>query len=192
MRGSGGIEQYARQTMPKYTEHQNLGAVLSPQSSSCGRPRAHRRRVNSHQYGFEAAPRPKVFFNRIQSTKWENNPNKNTKEVVNLEKTKHFSRMFRHTEVVMKLTDHNVGHMFRHSWKMLSKVKCETKKIGLTHHVVQPTNPEWSIVRTKTERVSTFVRCIGLHSIQTCLFSLKQIPFRWKAHIFHTGRRLEF
>ena len=37
---SRGIEQFARQHIPKDTEHQNSGGVRSPQSSSCGRPRA--------------------------------------------------------------------------------------------------------------------------------------------------------
>ena len=52
---------------------------------------------------------------------------------------------------------------------MLSNLKLETKKIGLTHSVVLQTNQEWSFVRTKTERLSTFVQ--------------------YKEHIFHTGRK---
>ena len=40
VRMSRRTEQYARQFTPTETEHQNFGAVLSPQSSSCGRPRA--------------------------------------------------------------------------------------------------------------------------------------------------------
>ena len=72
---------------------------------------------------------------------------------------------------------------------MLSELKIGTKT-GLTQSVVLPTNPEWSIVRTKTEWLSTFLHCkatvMVLQSIQPC-FLWKR--YRWveKEHAFQTG-----
>ena len=52
----------------------------------------------------------------------------------------------------------------------MSKLTVGTKKSGLTHLVVQLTNPECSIVRITTERLFTFVQCkdtvMVLQSIQ--------------------------
>ena len=58
-------------------------------------------------------------------------------------------------DVVMVLTVKYGVLKSRHAWKMLSKLKIGTKKTGLMHSVVPPT--EWSFVRTNTERFFTIV-----------------------------------
>ena len=84
----------------------------------------------------------------------------------------------------MKLTEqHDDGFMFWHLWKMLSNLKLGTKKIVLTHSVVLPTNPEWSIARAKTERLSTFVHCKA--TITPDLFSLRQTVELERTHLPH-------
>ena len=75
------------------------------------------------------------------------------------------------------------------TWKMLSKFRIGTKKNRRIQSFYRP-NAEWSAMRTKMERSSTFVHCKG-HSqgvaINPNLFSLKQTPLNPKEHIFHTG-----
>ena len=89
----------------------------------------------------------------------------------------------------MNLTERWDGHMFRHAWHMLEKHKSGTQMIGLTRSVVLLTGPQWSIVRTKMERLSTFVQYKATVLVPTSiqLFDLKQTRLNWKEHKFLTG-----
>ena len=51
----------------------------------------------------------------------------------------------------MNPTEQRDGIMFRQACQTLSKLRIGTT-IGLIHSVVTLTNPEWSVVRSKTER----------------------------------------
>ena len=76
----------------------------------------------------------------------------------------------------MNPTEQYDGHMFGHVWKILSKLRKGTKKIGLTHSVVLPTNPEWIIARIRPERLFTFVQykatVMVLQSVQLCFLCI--------------------
>ena len=59
VRISQSVEQHARQFIPEDTEHQGSEAVLSPRSSSSGRPRAQTQGEQS-QVRYKAMPKPKL------------------------------------------------------------------------------------------------------------------------------------
>ena len=90
----------------------------------------------------------------------------------------------------MKLREQHVGHMFSHSWKMLSKLELGPKTVGLTYSVVLPTTPEWIICDCQTA-TTVYIRALQGHSqgvaINPDLFSSKQILWNWKELILHTG-----
>ena len=100
------------------------------------------------------------------------------------------SHVFCDTEVVTKLTEQHDGHTCCSSQEMLRKLKIGTKKNGSTYSVVPPKNPEWSIVRTKTERFTTFVHCKAAGmvspSIPTCSLC-NRYPWNGKKNMFSTG-----
>ena len=83
----------------------------------------------------------------------------------------------------MKLTEQCDGHMFRQTWKMLSKLNLRTKTIGLKRSVVLLTNPGWSIESTKNG-TNIYIRAAQGHShvvaINPNLFSLRRISLHWK------------
>ena len=120
----------------------------------------------------QSCAKAKAYINWIQSTRLPAKAKR--KGVVNSWTFPGTSRRFYDMEVVMKLTGQYDGIMFWHAWKMPSKLRIGTKKTGLTHFVVPPTNPEWSILRTNTEWVFTFVQyeatVMVLQSIQTFFF----------------------
>ena len=66
VRISLGVEQLARRFIPKSTEHQGPGTVLSPQSSSCGRPRGEQSQVR-----YKAAPKPKLVSIGLSQRNWK-------------------------------------------------------------------------------------------------------------------------
>ena len=72
---SRGVQRHVRLFTPKVTEHQSSGAVLSPQSPSCGRPLAQTQGAQS-QEGYKVAPQRKVT-SLDSSAKLEDNPGKN-------------------------------------------------------------------------------------------------------------------
>ena len=90
----------------------------------------------------------------------------------------------------MKLTKQFVGRMLSKLMEDVDQTRnLEHDNFGLTHSVVSRPNPEWSVVRTKRERFSTFVHVQG-HSqgvaIHPDLLSLKPILFEWEGtHIPH-------
>ena len=116
----------------------------------------------------------KACIDWIQWVSLEDNTSKkqSTKGIVNSNAFPNTSRRFNDTEVDLKLTEQHDGRVSWLSLRMLSKLEIGTKNIGLTYSVVPPTNPERSVVRTSTERSSTFVHCkatvVGSQSIQTC------------------------
>ena len=75
VRISRGVEQYAGQFIPKETEYQGSGAVLSPQSSTCGRPRAQTLGKQS-QVRYKAMPKPKLISVAVSQRKMEDTPSK--------------------------------------------------------------------------------------------------------------------
>ena len=70
VRISEGIEQYARPFILTDTEHQSSGAVLAPQSSSCGRPRAQTQGEQS-QVRYKASPKPKLVSVGFSQRNWQ-------------------------------------------------------------------------------------------------------------------------
>ena len=111
MRVSRGVEKYARQSTLKDTENNSSGAVLSPKSPSCGRPRAQTQGDQS-QVRYKAAPKPKLvsimLSQRIRKTipaeaKLERDC-ESKKQIPNT------SRRFYDTEVDMMLTEQYDGH----------------------------------------------------------------------------------
>ena len=106
---------------------------IKVQFSSCGRPQAQAR--------FEAVSKPKLVSIGFSQRERVVIPSKATNKLF-----PSASCVFCDTEAVMKLPEQYDGHTFCHSWKML---KIGTKKNGLKHLVVPPTNPERSIVRNE-------------------------------------------
>ena len=165
-------------------EHPNSGAVFSPLSSSCGRPRA----VNFHQY--KAVPRPKPTSIGFSHRDWKVLPARaKHKRIVN---SKAFSALHEY------LTTRRLSW----SWRSSTMDTCfdthgrdwansnlGTKKIWLTHSVVVTTNPKWSFTRTNTKRLFTFVQykapVMGLQSIQTCSFFSDTVELEGTTHIQH-------
>ena len=111
VRISRGVQQHARPFTPKVSEHQSSGAVLSPQSSSCGRPRAQTQGAQS-QEGYKAAPQRKLLSIGFSQRNWKIIPAK-AKYCRHCE-FKNFSKhlqIFYDTESVM-LQEHYDGQMF--------------------------------------------------------------------------------
>ena len=75
-----------------------------------------------------AAPNPKRISIGVSQRVWKTNPSRAKHKGLNSEILPSTSRVFCDTEVVMTLTEHYVGHMLRHSWMMLSKLKLGTNK----------------------------------------------------------------
>ena len=117
---SRGVEQYARPSILEETEHQSSVAVLSRRSSSCGRPRA---QTQSEQSQVRCTGRPKP---KLQRCEFKHN-------------SKHITRYLRHGGCAHGLSILG-GAGSSQDWN---------KEQGLTHSVVQPTNPEWTTVRKK-------------------------------------------
>ena len=160
-----GIERHTAHFIRKHTVHLSSGAVLSPQSLRCGRPRAQTQGEQS-QVKCKAVPKPKFVTIGFSQRNWKIY-SAQAEHKKDCEFTKHVRSY--DTEVIMKRTEQYDGHTFQHSWKML---KIGTKKNGLTYSVVPPTNLECRIVRIAMERLSTFVHCEATvmvsQSIKTC------------------------
>ena len=94
---SRASEQYARLCIPKETEHKNSGAVLSFQSSSCGRPRAQTQGVQSPAR-YKTAPKPKLVPIGFSQRNWKicqaKTKHKRVCEFRHM--SKHFTRLLRH------------------------------------------------------------------------------------------------
>ena len=97
VRISRGIQQYARHFIPAQTDHQISETASSPQSSSCGRPRA--QPTDGHSpVRYEAAPKPKLFAIGFSQRDWKiilaTAKHKRNGQFVNM--SKHFTNVPRH------------------------------------------------------------------------------------------------
>ena len=108
VRISRGIEQYEGQFIPTQTDHPNLEAASSQQSTSCGRLRA--QVTGGHSpVTYEAAPKPKVTS---IATSLVTNPS-TSKTQKRLRIRKHLPTLHDGPiQVVTKLTEQYDGHMF--------------------------------------------------------------------------------
>ena len=128
--------------------------------------------------------RAKTCNNWIQSTRLENTPSNNTTrrdgEFVCI--FKQFTKILRHGGCHGAEEQYD-GQMFGHAWKMLSKLK----KWNVEDWIGVFSCSEWSVVKTTTERLWTFVQhkatTMVLQSINSTLFSLERTLLSWKEHI---------
>ena len=72
-----GVEQHGRWFIPGDTEHQNSGAKLSPQWSSCGGPRVQTQGEQSPVRD-KVEPKPEFISVGFSQRKMETDPSKST------------------------------------------------------------------------------------------------------------------
>ena len=183
-----GIEQHARHLIPTSTGHQRSEAVLSPHSSSCGRPRARTQNEQS-QASFSAVPKPKLVSVGSSQRKWR----------IILAKAKH-------------KRDCEFRHISKHVTRVLRHKGCQeadgaeqwANALSLlkdAEHTQDWKKARWIDVLGRStdkprmeyceEQLGTirYIRALQGHShgvaINPNLFSSKQVPFVWKEHLFH-------
>ena len=161
-RVSRGIEQDARQSVPTDTEHQNSGAVLSPQSSRCGRPRAQTQSEHLPAT-YQAAPKPKLLsigFSQTNSAK---------------------AKRKRDCDQALHELRHGSCHETdgAERWTHVLTLREDTGQTWNKENWIDAlsrstTSPERSIVRTKTDRLSAFehgkAKVIGCNHSRPVLF----------------------
>ena len=128
VRKSRGMEQYTRQFIFTETDHQNLEAASSQQSTSCGRPRA--QVTSGHSLvKFKAAPKPKLISIGFRQRVWKSIAAKDfTKmDCEFVSNSKHFTKILRHTGC------HESDGALRWYHVLTIMPNAEPKKSGMMH-----------------------------------------------------------
>ena len=170
VRISRGLEQHARQLI-YFTEieHPNSGAVFSPQSSSWGRAQTQ----GEHLLWTRSCAKAKAYTHWFQSTRLENNLSKSTAQK-GLWILQHLWALHEHfttRRLSWSWRSSTMDTCFDTQGRCWANSKLEQKRLDWRTQSFHRQIQIWSVVRTKTERVSIRVQytanVTGLKSIQT-------------------------
>ena len=165
----------------------NPGAVFSPQSSSCGRAQTQ----GEHSLWTRSCAKAKAYTHWFQSTRLENNLSKSTAQ-----------KGLWIRQHLQALHENFTTRRFSWSWRSSTMDTCfdthgrcwansklEQKRLDWRTQSFRRQLQIWSVVRTKTERVSVRVQYTAIvtgFKINPNLVSLKQIPLKLEGtHIPH-------